>query len=98
MAKTILLKPLVSEKAERNSEKMNRYTFIVHKKANKIEIKNAVEEMYGVTVDSVSTAIMPAKRRNRNTRTAVIKGRVSAYKKAVVRVTDGDYINFYGDI
>jgi len=98
MPKQILIKPVISEKAEQLSEKKNQYTFVVNKKANKIEIKNAVEDFYNVTVASVNTLIMPAKSKNRNTRTGVVKGRVSSYKKAIVTLTEGEEINLYSDI
>lgn len=96
--KTILIKPVISEKAEGLSENKNQYTFVVDKRANKIEIKKAVEEMYNVTVDSVNTLIMPSKVKNRNTKSRVIVGRVSAFKKAVVTLPMGEVIDFYGDI
>ena len=98
MAKQILIKPLITEKADLLSENLNQYTFIVDKKANKIEIKKAIEKMYSVEVDSVNTMIMPAKVRNRNTRSGVIRGTVSGYKKAIVKLADGDEIDFFGDI
>jgi large subunit ribosomal protein L23 len=98
MAKQILIKPIVTEKSDLLSEKLNQYTFLVDKKANKVEIRKAVEEMYGVTVDSVNTAIMPGKAKNRSTRTAVLKGRVSSYKKAIITLSSGDEIDFFGDI
>lgn len=98
MAKTILVKPLITEKAELLSEGQGRYTFIVAKDVNKIEIKKAVEDMYQVTVESVNTMIMPAKAKNRSTRAGIIEGRKSAYKKAVVTLADGEEIDFYGDI
>lgn len=98
MAKTILIKPIITEKAEMLSEKLGKYSFVVNSDANKIEVKNAVEEMYGVTVDAVNTMIMPAKIKNRMTRSGVLKGRVSGYKKAVVTLADGEEIDFFGDI
>ena len=98
MAKTILVKPIITEKAEELSENLNQYSFVVHKKANKIEIKKAVEEMYNVSVNSVNTMIMPAKAKNRNTRSGILKGRVSAYKKAVITLSEGEEIDFFGDI
>ncbi len=98
MAKNILVRPLITEKSEILSEKENRYSFVVNKKANKIEIKGAVEAMYGVAVVSVNTAIMPAKMKLRNTKSGIIKGRKSSYKKAVVRLAEGDVIDFYGDL
>lgn len=98
MAKEILVKPIISEKAELLSEGFNQYSFIVNRKANKVEIRKAVELMYSVKVSSVNTIVMPAKARNRNTRSGLIKGRVSSYKKAIVKLADGEEINFYGDI
>jgi large subunit ribosomal protein L23 len=98
MAKTILIKPIITEKAEMLSEKLGKYSFVVNSDANKIEVKDAVEEMYGVTVDAVNTMIMPAKIKNRMTRSGVLKGRVSGYKKAVVTLADGEEIDFFGDI
>lgn len=96
--KTILIKPLITEKSDSLSEGMGHYTFLVNKKANKIEIRKAIESMYNVAVSSVNTAIMPSKARNRNTKTGVVKGRVSAYKKAIVRLAEGESIDFFGDI
>ena len=98
MAKKILVKPIITEKADRLSEDLNQYSFIVNKEANKVEIRKAVEEMYGVDVESVNTIIMPAKNKSRNTRSGVIRGRVSSYKKAIVKLTEGEEIDFFGDI
>jgi large subunit ribosomal protein L23 len=98
MAKQILIKPIITEKSDRLSEKRGQYTFMVNKDANKIEIKNAVKELYNVEVEAVNTMIMPGKAKNRNTRRGVIRGRVSSYKKAVVTVAEGETINFFGDI
>ena len=98
MAKNILVKPIISEKAEMLSDGSNQYSFIVNQKANKVEVRKAVEELYSVNVSSVNTMIMPAKAKNRNTRSGLIKGRVSSYKKAIVTLADGEEIDFYGDI
>ena len=98
MAKTILIKPLITEKAEMLSEEKGKYSFIVAKDANKIEIKKAVEAMFQVTVDSVNTMIMPAKTKNRSTRSGILEGRKPAFKKAVVTLTEGEEIDFFGDI
>jgi len=98
MARTILIKPIITEKAESLSEANNQYSFVVDKKANKIEIRKAVEDMYSVNVASVNTIIMPAKAKSRNTRAGVVKGFVSTYKKAIVKLADGEEIDFFGDI
>jgi len=80
------------------SEDRGQYTFIVAKDVNKLEIKKAVEDMYQVTVESVNTIIMPAKAKNRSTRSGIIDGRKAAYKKAVVTLSEGEEIDFFGDI
>lgn len=96
--KNIIVKPYITEKTEELSENLNRYTFIVNKKANKIEIKKAIEDIYNVPVLSVNTMIMPAKAKNRMTRSGVIQGRRSSYKKAIVTVPEGEIIDIYGDL
>ena len=98
MAKDILIKPLITEKADKLSENLSQYSFVVNKKANKVEIRKAVEQMYNVDVASVNTLIMPAKAKSRNTRSGVLKGRVSSYKKAIVTLAAGEEIDFFGDI
>lgn len=98
MAKEILVKPLVTEKATRLQDKRSQYTFVVNKDANKIEIGSAIAKKYGVTVESVNTLIMPAKAKNRNTKTAIVRGRRSAFKKAIVTLVAGDTIDTLGGI
>jgi len=98
MAKNILIKPIITEKAEQLSEKLNQYSFVVARKANKVEIKKAIEKMYGVSVSSVNTMVMPSKAKNRSTRTGVLKGTISAYKKALITLDPGENIDFFGDI
>ncbi len=94
----ILKKPIVTEKMTGLGEKLNRYGFIVDKRANKIEIKKAVEEMYDVTVDSVNTMNYGGKAKSRYTKTGIIAGKTGSYKKAIVTVVDGDVIDFYSNI
>lgn len=98
MAKEILIKPVITEKADKLSENLGQYSFIVHRRANKVEIKKAIEEMYNVDVESVNTLIMPAKSKRRNTRSGLSVGRVSSYKKAIVTLASGEEIDFFGDI
>ncbi|CAH0999225.1 50S ribosomal protein L23 [Neolewinella maritima] len=98
MNKQILLKSVVSEKAELLSENHTQYTFVVNKAANKIEVRNAVEARYGVTVDSVNTLTMPGKSKNRSTKSGVIRGRVGGYKKAIVTLIEGDTIDLYNEL
>ena len=98
MTKQILLKSVVSEKAELLNEKHTQYTFVVNKTANKIEVRNAVEARYGVTVESVNTMNMPGKSKNRSTKSGVIRGRVSGFKKAIVTLIEGDTIDLYNEL
>ncbi len=96
MAKTILIKPIITEKSSRLIDKRNTYLFVVGRATNKIEIKKAVEERYNVSVDSVNTSIIPGKPKSRSTKTAIVKGTKSAYKKAFVTLTPGDVIDIMG--
>ena len=80
------------------SEKYNRYAFVVDRKVNKIEIKKAVAEMYDVTVDSVRTMVCIGKKRTRGTKSGMIVGKTSTYKKAIVTLVEGDSIDFYSNI
>jgi large subunit ribosomal protein L23 len=98
MVKQILIKPLITEKAESLSDNLSKYSFVVAKAANKVEIGKAIESMYGVNVISVNTAVMPSKTKNRTTKSGVLRGRISAYKKAVVTLAKGEEIDFFGDI
>lgn len=98
MAKIILIKPVITEKADLLTERRNQYTFVVAKKANKVEIKKAVEDSYNVTVEAVNTLIMPAKQKTRMTRSGQLSGQVSSYKKAIVTLPEGEEIDFFGDI
>lgn len=96
MAKQILIKPVITEKATKLADKRSTYVFVVNKTANKIEIRNAVEKMFSVSVNSVNTAIMPGKPKSRSTKTAVVKGSKSSYKKAFVTLTPGETIDIFG--
>ena len=94
----ILIKPIITEKATAQSEDQNVYAFEVARSANKVEIKKAVEEFYGVSVESVRTAIVPAKFKTKYTKAGLVRGRKSAYKKAMVKVAGGETIDLYGNI
>ena len=94
----ILIKPIITEKITSQSEKFNRYGFIVSKEANKLEIKAAVEKMYGVKVDSVNTQQYIGKVKSRNTTRGMAIGRVNRNKKAVVTLKKGEVIDFYASI
>lgn len=94
----ILLKPIVTEKMTAQGESLNRFGFMVDKRANKIQIKQAVEEMYGVTVETVNTMVYAGKSKSRFTKTGVIQGRTNSFKKAIVTLAEGDTIDFYSNI
>jgi large subunit ribosomal protein L23 len=96
---SIIIKPLITEKMTTISEKMtNRYGFIVNRKANKIEIKKAVESLYGVKVDMINTMIYSGKTKSRYTKAGFINGKTSAFKKAIVTLAAGETIDFYSNI
>lgn len=94
----VLVKPVISEKSNKLSEKSNIYTFKVGRRANKLEIKKAVEEFYGINVVEVNTVVVPAKSKSRFTKAGVISGRKPAYKKAYVTVAEGENIDLYGTL
>ena len=95
---SILIKPIITEKATRLSELQNSFTFEVAKSANKIQIKDAVERTYDVKVDHVRTMNVRPDRRTRYTKTGIVTGKTSAIKKAVVKVTEGDTIDLYSNL
>jgi len=93
----ILKKPLVTEKMTALNEK-GKYAFEVAKTANKVEIKKAVEKLYGVTVEKVSTMRVQGKLKVKNTKAGVVSGRKPSYKKAIVSLKEGEFIDFYSGI
>lgn len=95
---SVLVKPIITEKMTADSELRNRYGFIVDLKANKIEIKDAVEATYGVSVKKVRTMNYGPSRKSRYTKTGVQHGKTNAYKKAIVDVAEGDTIDFYSNL
>ena len=94
---SILKKPLTTEKSAAINES-GKYGFIVDGKANKVEIRKAVEKMYGVSVKEVNTMRYHGKLKSRYTKSGVISGRKSGFKKAIVKVAEGDVIDFYSGI
>lgn len=94
----VLIKPILSEKINKQTEKLNRYAFVVSRKANKLEIKKAVEQFYSVQVTNVNTTVMPGKAKSRNTKAGVVSGRKPAKKKAFVTVAEGETIDIYGTV
>jgi large subunit ribosomal protein L23 len=94
----ILKKPILTEKVAAMGEKLNQYAFVVDKKANKIQIKTAIEAMFNVTVVSVNTMIAPGKVRTRGTKNGQVTGSTGRIKKAVVSLAEGNTIDFYNNI
>lgn len=94
----IIVKPIITEKMSAQAEKLNRYGFVVVKTANKLQIKAAIESLYGVKVDSVNTQQYAGKVKTRNTTRGVAIGRVNRNKKAIVTLKDGETIDFYASI
>ena len=95
---SVLIKPIITEKATLGSELHNRYTFLVHPQANKVEIKKAVEAAYGVSVEKVRTLNSGPERKLRFTKTGIQRGKTNATKKAIVQVAEGDAIDFYSNL
>jgi len=94
----VLIKPILTEKANAQQDKLRRYAFKVARKANKLEIKKAIENFYGVKIIDVNTAVIPGKNKTRFTKAGYIQGQKPAYKKALVTVAEGETIDLYSAI
>ncbi|MDX2301544.1 MAG: 50S ribosomal protein L23 [Microscillaceae bacterium] len=98
----IILRPLLTEKISTLDDKLKggkeRYAFVVNAKANKLQIAQAIEELYNIPVESVNTMNYKGKPKTRYTKTKVVSGRTSAYKKAIVTVAEGEFIDFYNNV
>ena len=94
----IIKKPVITEKMTAISEKLNRYAFIVDVRANKLQIKKAVQDLYGVQVAAVNTMRYDGKLKSRYTKTGMIEGRRDAFKKAIVTLAEGETIDFFSNI
>jgi large subunit ribosomal protein L23 len=94
----ILIKPIITEKMTTLAETLNRYGFVVERSANKVQIRQAVEKMYGVKVESVNTQQYVGKVKSRNTTRGVAVGRVNRSKRAFVTLKSGEAIDFYANI
>ena len=95
---SIIIKPIITEKITKEGEVFNRFGFVVDKKANKVQIKKAVEAAYGISVVSVNTMNYRADRSTKYTKSGLISGKTTAYKKAIVQVKEGETIDFYNNI
>ena len=94
----IIIRPVLTEKMTAQGEKLNRFAFIVDRRANKLQIKSAVEQMYGVTVVDVNTVNYHGKRKSRYTKAGLLTGRTNHFKKAFVTLAGEDKIDFYSNI
>jgi large subunit ribosomal protein L23 len=94
----IIIRPIVTEKMTKLTEKQHKYGFIVAKNANKLQIKLAIEKMYPVSVEAVNTLVVPAKSVKRFTKKGFTSGRKPGYKKAYVTVGKNDVIDYYGNV
>ena len=95
---SIIIKPIVTEKVTKQSEILNQFGFVVDRKANKVQIKKAVEATYGVTIVSVNTMNVRPDRTTKYTKSGLISGKTNATKKAIVQVKEGETIDFYNNI
>lgn len=95
---TIIIKPIITEKMTQQGETLNRYGFFVDRKANKLQIKQAIKDLYGVEVESISTMVVFGKKKSRYTKSGVISGRANTRKKAIVTLAKGETIDFYSNI
>ncbi len=91
----VLVRPVITEKVNTQMENQRRYSFVVDRRANKLEILKAVEEFYGVKVDEVNTMVVPGKKKSRFTKAGFIQGVKPAYKKAVVTLAEGESIDLF---
>jgi large subunit ribosomal protein L23 len=94
----ILIKPIVTEKSNKLTDQRRTYAFRVNRKANKLEIKKAIEDFYGITVVDVNTVVVPGKSKSKFTKGGFISGRKPAYKKAYISVAEGETIDLYANI
>ena len=94
----IMITPIITERATKLTEKLNRYTFRVSPEANKYQIKDLVEKMYGVKVLNVNTAVVRGKNKSRWTKSGLLRGKTNRWKKAYITIANDQVIDFYSDI
>lgn len=95
---SILIKPIITEKATAATENDNCFSFFVNTKANKVEIKKAVETAYGVSVEKVRTINVRPDRKTKFTKTGIQHGKTNAKKKAIVQLAEGEMIDLYSNM
>ena len=94
----ISIQPIVTEAATKLTDKLNRYTFRVSPDANKFQIKDLVEKLYGVKVEAVNTAVVRGKNKSRYTKSGLLRGKTNQWKKAYITLAVGQTIDFYSNI
>ncbi|MBS4040578.1 MAG: 50S ribosomal protein L23 [Flavobacterium sp.] len=94
---SIILKPIITEKVTKEGELSNRYGFVVDKKANKVEIKKAVEQMFSVNVVAINTMNVRPDRSVKYTKSGIISAKTNAIKKAIVQLKEGETIDFFNN-
>lgn len=92
---SIIIKPVISEKANYLTDLRGSYSFLVNPKANKIEIKKAVEAAYGVKVADVNTMIYAPKVSSKYTKKGLQVGKTNKLKKAVIKLAEGEVIDIF---
>jgi large subunit ribosomal protein L23 len=95
---SVILKPIITEKMTQMGEKLNRYGFKVDKRANKLQIKKAIKDIYGVEVAEINTMVYRGKSKTRYSKSGFISGKSNNYKKAIVTLAKGETIDFYSNI
>ncbi|MCX6251294.1 MAG: 50S ribosomal protein L23 [Bacteroidetes bacterium] len=95
---SVILKPVITEKMTQMGEKLNRYGFLVDRDANKLQIKKAIKDVYGVEVTDVNTMTYAGKKKTRYSKSGFITGSSNGYKKAIVTLAKGETIDFYSNI
>ncbi|MDO5509652.1 MAG: 50S ribosomal protein L23 [Weeksellaceae bacterium] len=94
---SIILRPVITEKATLDAENNSRYSFYVSYTANKEQIKDAIEKMYGVSVLKVRTMRYVPTVKTKYTKKGFQVGKTNRLKKAIVAIEDGQEIDFYAN-
>tara|TARA_B100001113_G_scaffold332970_1_gene310405 strand:- start:433 stop:723 length:291 start_codon:yes stop_codon:yes gene_type:complete len=94
----LIIRPIVTEKITNQTDLFNRYAFVVSRGANKIDIKKSIEGLYNVKVKSVRTMNYYGKTKSKFTKAGVVRGKKSAFKKAIVELFEGSSIDFYNNV
>ena len=92
---SVIIKPIISEKATSQADLSGLYTFLVNTKANKIQVKQAIEEAYGVKVADVNTMIYAPKVSSKYTKKGLQVGKTNKLKKAVIKLAEGEVIDIF---